>query len=113
MQQMFSQYLGDYNICLADTDLPCQASYDEQTKELVLMLVNASSQVQHVRLQFDDGWQIRDRTIQEIVLTGENLSDTNTIEKELVRPECRQILLPEIYEMPPFTFSVLRIAAGK
>lgn len=108
---MFSTYLGDYNVLLADTELPCQASYNAQTRELVLMLANVSSQTQRIQLQFDDGWRINSKTVQEIILTGENLSDANSMGKELVKPVYRQVSLSEIYEIPPFTFSVLRITA--
>lgn len=112
VQQLFSKYLGDYNICLADTEIPCQASYNAQTGELVLMLVNVSPQIQRVSLRFDDNWRISSRTMQEIVLTGEKLSDANAMDQELIRPVYRQAALSEIYEIPPFTFSVLCIPAA-
>ena len=111
VQQMFAANLGDYNVCLSDGEIPCQASYDARRGELVLMLVNASERGRSVPIQLDGGWKIEDRPTAEIVLTGETPVSFNTVEHEAVRPVQREIRLSERYDMPPLSFSVLRIPA--
>lgn len=111
VQQMFAENLGEYNIRLEDAEIPCQASYDGRSGELVLMMVNASAQPRRVPLTFDPEWCAADGPVTETVLTGEVLTGTNSLEAEAVRPVQRQIRLPENYEMAPFSFSVLRIPA--
>lgn len=112
VQQMFSEHLGNFNIRLAETEVPSQASYDVKRGELVLMLVNPSPQPRRVPLRFDSGWKMDGRPTWEIVLDGENLSDTNTPGDEAVKPACMQIGLEESYVIPPLAFSVLRIPAA-
>lgn len=113
VQQLFSENLGDWNIQLAGMEVPCQASYDEESGELVLMLVNASAQARRVPVLFDSGWKVLNGAVTEIVLTGESESNINTLGEETVRPVSREISLSENYEMRPFSFSVLRIPAVK
>ncbi len=45
-----------------------------------------------------------------ICLSGGQLSDINTLEKELIQPEEKNVSLAnDQYQMPPCSFSVLRI----
>lgn len=111
VQQMFAENLGESNILLTGGDVPCQASYDAQKSELVLMLVNASGQSKEIPLSFDTEWTLKKEATTEILLTGEASAAINTLEAESVKPVQRQICLPERYELPPFSFAVLRIPA--
>ena len=111
VQQMFAANLGNYNIRLSDAEIPCHASYDEQRRDLVLMLVNASGQVRHVPLDFDGNWKIMDKPATETVLIGETPVSFNTLASESVQSIQKEIQLSGNYEMAPFSFSVLRIPA--
>lgn len=114
VQQMFAKNLGDYNIDM-ETDvesgqLPCQVSYDKNAKELIIKLVNASSEAQDITFVFDSAWKELDQHIKVIQLTGRQLSDLNTLENEPVQPEERVVLLEgNQYQVPSYSFSVLRI----
>ena len=114
VQQMFAKNLGDYNIDIEiDVEkrkLPCQASYDVNNKELIVKLVNTSSESQSIQLVFDESWKISNKQVKEILLTGKQLSDSNTIEKEEIQPKEKQLSLEnKKYQIAAFSFSVLRI----
>ena len=111
VQQMFAENLGDYNIRIEDADLPSQVSYDEQSGELAVILVNASAETRSVPMRLDGGWRIKDGPVKEIILTGETLTSTNSLEEETVRPAGREIELAESYDVPPHSVAVLRIPA--
>lgn len=113
VQQMFAENLGAHNLVLTGGDVPCQASYDTRRSELVLMMVNASGQKKDVPLVFDGAWTLIKEAAAEILLTGETPDAVNTLEAERVRPVRRQISLPEVYELPPFSFVILRVPAGQ
>ena len=50
------------------------------------------------------------KTAKEILLTGKQLSDSNTVEREMIQPQETEISLENgSYQIPPFAFSVLRI----
>ena len=107
VQQLFAENLGTYNICLTEAPVPCQASYDEELGELVLMMVNSSDKACYVPVLFDSNWSIKSNQVTEILLTGSALNCKNTPEAETVRPICRQIPLSESYQMVPFSGNVL------
>lgn len=116
VQQMFAKNLGDYNIEIESWEeeekLPCQISYDKKTQELILKFVNSSAEESCVELSFDSNWRISDCCIKEILLCGEQLLDSNTMENEKIQPiEKEGTLKDGIYQMPPFSFSILRILA--
>ncbi len=111
VQQMFAANPGDYNID-ADTvpGLPCQVSYDVKAGELIIKLVNASPEEQSVTLALDSCWKRSGQQVNVICLSGGQLSDINTLEKELIQPEEKNVSLAnDQYQMPPCSFSVLRI----
>lgn len=115
VQQMFAKNPGDYNIALETEtksgELPCQVSYDVNAGELIVKLVNVSANKQTVTLVFDDNWKRSDTTVKEILLAGGQLSEINMIGKEVIRPEEKVIAMEnEQYQMPPYSFSVLRIS---
>lgn len=114
VQQMFAKNLGDYNIHMEidveSRKLPCQVSYDKNAKELIVKLVNASSEAQSVTLAFDSDWKKSGQHIKLIQLTGRQLSDINTLENELIQPVEEVLSLENNqYQMPSYSFSVLRI----
>lgn len=114
VQQMFAHNLGDYNVDtglrMEKGKLPCQVSYDVKNKELIVKLINASSEEQAVSFAFDEDWKISGKCAKEIILAGKQLSANNTIEKEEVRPEEKEISFENReYQIPPFSFSILRI----
>lgn len=113
VQQMFAENLGAYNLVLTGGDVPCQASYDAQRSELVLMMVNASGRKKDVPLVFDEAWTLKKEAAAEILLTGETPDAVNTLEAERVRPVRRQISLPEVYELPSFSLVILRVPVGQ
>ncbi|MCM1261364.1 MAG: alpha-L-arabinofuranosidase [Butyrivibrio sp.] len=113
VQQMFAKNLGNYNIdAKADTEkgLPYQVSYDAYNKELIVKLVNISSEEQDISFMFDGNWKLSGKCAKEIILTAQQLVSCNTLEKEEVQPkECEMPFEDGKYQMPPFSFSVLRI----
>lgn len=124
VQQMFAKNLGDYNIELDTIELDaieldaikekkklfCQAGYDIHHKELIVKLVNVYSESQDIQMLFDKDWKISGKTAKEILLTGKQLSDSNTVEREVIQPQETEISLENgSYQIPPFAFSVLRI----
>jgi len=116
VQQMFAKNLGNYNIDMgAGTKkgtLPCQVSYDVEKKELIVKLVNISSEEQDISFVLDEDWKISGRCAKEIILAGRQLSSGNTMEKEEIQPKEREIPFENRkYHIPPFSFSVLRIPA--
>ncbi len=111
VQQMFAENLGDYNIGIAEGEIPCQASYDAAHRELVLMLVNGTGESKEIPVSFDSQWDVGKEPVQEILLTGEGRKDCNLPGKETVQPAVRRLSLPGTYRMPPFSFAVLRIPA--
>ncbi|MDE7273926.1 MAG: carbohydrate binding domain-containing protein [Lachnospiraceae bacterium] len=116
VQQMFAKNAGDYNIMMEidaqSGKMPCQASYDRNAGELIVKLVNASSNAQDVALAFGNDWEKSGQDARVIQLTGKQLSDINTLENELVQPEEKIVSLGDNrYQMPPYSFSVLRIPA--
>lgn len=114
VQQMYAKNLGDYNVSMElkteGGKLPCQVSYDVKEKELIVKLVNVSAEAQTVMFVFDTVWKKSDKPVREILLTGEQLSDRNTLEHELIQPEEKTVLMEQDrYQMPPYSFTVLRI----
>ena len=109
VQQMFAENLGNSNIILADGEIPCQASFDPQRNELVLMLVNASDHWEHIPLLFSEGWKIKRDEVTTILLTGETPAGINTLGAEIIKPVRRKLCLSDAYELPPCSFAVLRI----
>lgn len=114
VQQMFAKNLGDYNIDMEirqeSGKLPCQVSYDALENELIVKLVNVSAESQKVTFAFDSAWEKTDEHVKVILLTGGQLSDVNTLEKEVVQSKEILILMEDNqYQMPPYSFSVLRI----
>ncbi|MDE7203924.1 MAG: carbohydrate binding domain-containing protein [Lachnospiraceae bacterium] len=114
VQQMFAKNLGDYNIDMEmDAEsgkLPCQVSYDENANELIVKLVNVSPEAQSITLALDNTWKRPDLRVKVKLLTSKQLSDINTLEKELIQPEEKVLLLEkDQYQMPSYSFSVLRI----
>lgn len=117
VQQMFAKNLGDYNIDMGfrieKEKLPCQVSYDVKNKELIVKLVNASSEEQAVSFAFDEDWRISGKYAKEMILAGGQLSSNNTIEKEEIQSEEKEISFENReYQIPPFSFSILRIPVG-
>lgn len=114
VQQMFAKNLGDYNI-ITETDaesakFSCQVSYDKHTKELIVKLVNASPETQNVTLDLGSDWKKTQQHGSVIQLAGKQLSDMNTLENEQIHPEERAVSLEkDRYQMPPYSFTVLRI----
>lgn len=116
VQQMFAKNLGDYNIdAKIDAEsgkLPCQVSYDKNAKELIVKLVNASSEAYNITLAFADDWKKTDQYVKVIQLTSKQLSDINTLENEQIQPKESVVSLEEDqYQMPSYSFTVLRIPA--
>lgn len=117
VQQMFSQNLGDYNIVakvqkekdLETEDIFCQVSYDAAAKELIVKLVNVSSDKKIISFDFDNIWKASDKPIKEIILTGVHKSDSNSIGKEKIKPVEGEFTWGKSYQVQPFSFSVLRI----
>jgi len=109
VQQMFAENLGESNILLIDSEIPCQASYDSRRSELVLMLVNTSDRVKNIQLSFDAGWKIKKEAVTEILLTGGDFDTINTPDSETIKPADRQFCLSDSYDLPPYSFAVLRI----
>ena len=114
VQQMFAKNLGDYNIDLdirvERRKLPCQAGYDIYNKELIVKLVNVFSEPQDIQMVFDKDWEISGKTAKEILLTGKQLTDSNTVEREVIQPQETEISLENgSYQIPSFAFSILRI----
>lgn len=59
---------------------------------------------------FDKDWKISGKTAKQILLTGKQLADSNTVEREVIQPQETEISLESrSYQIPPFAFSVLRI----
>ncbi len=113
VQQMFAQNMGDYNISIEKNPFPCQVSYDQKEKELIVKIVNISDQNKEIRLSFDHQWKRLGESATEIILTGEHLADYNGIGAETVRPVQRKITLMDgAYDIAPYTFAVLRIPAA-
>lgn len=113
VQQMFANNLGDYNVDM-ETDaenkkLPSQVSYDSKTKELIVRIVNISSETQDISISFDNRWIRSGQQIKVIQLTGNQLSDSNTLERELIQPEEKTMQMEQQYQMPAFSFCILRI----
>lgn len=114
VQQMFAENSGDYNICFEKTGLPCQVSYDEKESALIIKLINTEDHAQKIQIELDSSWTVLSKSSQELLLKGDNLSDTNSIEKEIVRPVVRKCEIQDkIYDIPPYSFSILRIQAEK
>lgn len=116
VQQMFAKTLGDYNIDMEfETEkgtMPCQVSYDVGKKKLLVKLVNVSAEEKTVSFVLDEKWKIQGKYAKEMILTGKQLSSCNTMEKEVIQPEEREISFEcGKYQMPPFSFSILSIPA--
>lgn len=112
VQQMFSRNAGDHNLAVEAEGLPCQAAYDTVTKEIIVRLVNPGADEKEVSLTFAPAWHCGDETVTEILLKGGDLSETNSIEREAVRPQANRIRLNGgSYVLSPFSFAVLRIPA--
>lgn len=77
---------------------------------MIVKLVNVYSEPQDIQMLFDKDWKISGKTAKEILLTGKQLSDSNTVEREMIQPQETEISLENgSYQIPPFAFSVLRI----
>ncbi|MDE6052871.1 MAG: hypothetical protein K2G55_03725, partial [Lachnospiraceae bacterium] len=84
--------------------------YDENANELIVKLVNVSPEAQSITLALDNTWKRPDLRVKVKLLTSKQLSDINTLEKELIQPEEKVLLLEkDQYQMPSYSFSVLRI----
>ncbi|MDE6925715.1 MAG: alpha-L-arabinofuranosidase [Acetatifactor sp.] len=110
VQQMFSQNAGDYNVAVGSGEIPCQVSCDREKKEIIVKLVNPETDTKKVRLVLDPVWNRREEPVTEILLTGKVPTETNSIERETVRPQVNRIRLDDGgYVMQPLSFAVLRI----
>lgn len=114
VQQMFAANPGDHNIDLEMDgergQLPCQAAYDVDAGELIVKMVNASPEPQNVTLSYDKDWKRTGQPAKVILLAGRELSDINTLGRELVKPEEKAVSLENgQYQMPAYSFAVLRI----
>lgn len=113
VQQMFAANLGDYNIGVEskkDGEIHCQISFSEEDQELIIKLVNISPKEEEIRFDFHESWKIGDGPIKETVLAGNHPEDMNSMEKEQIKPREKEIILGNgTYQVPPFSFSILRI----
>ncbi|HBA48564.1 MAG TPA: hypothetical protein DCZ91_12360 [Lachnospiraceae bacterium] len=113
VQQMFAMNLGDYNIGMEsnnDGKIYCQVSYDMGKQELIIKVVNVSSKEQEIKFNFSENWKVGAGPIKETVLTGKHPEDTNFMEKEVIKPQEKEITLENgTYQVYPFSFSILRI----
>lgn len=118
VQQMFSQNLGDYNIVATKEELPAQVSYEEETGELIIKLVNSTDAPMSISLEFDPEWKLREKCVKQILLGNAAPETFNTIAEEKISPETSEVFLfadeeahAGEYVLAPYSFAVLRVAA--
>lgn len=118
VQQMFAQNQGDYNIVMETDGLPVQVSYEEETRELIVKLVNSEDKTKKVFVKFDASWRLPEREAKQILLGNVAPETVNAIGEERISPQTSEITLltdeeahTGEYVLKPYSFAVLRIAA--
>ncbi|MGN0243222.1 MAG: alpha-L-arabinofuranosidase C-terminal domain-containing protein [Lachnospiraceae bacterium] len=122
VQKMFATNMGDYTVKseLATEGFEMKAyqtvSYDEETRELIIKLVNSNTIAETVNVVLDKKYGVTEGTKAAVsMMTSEELSDYNTIaEPEKVSPSDSEVEVSSgfRYEMPANSVTVMRISTA-
>jgi alpha-L-arabinofuranosidase len=121
VQQLFSRNRGDVVLPVASNDtigtnLFASAAMDNETREVIFKVVNASGQAVSASID-DKGANLRVQKVQATVLTGENTSDQNSLDEPRKVVPSTDYVTPHgpglDYTFKPNSLTVLRIGLDK
>ncbi|HWT75856.1 MAG TPA: alpha-L-arabinofuranosidase C-terminal domain-containing protein [Mobilitalea sp.] len=114
VQKLYAGNMGNYtviNTLSQDTSCLYQTvSYDERAGELIIKLINSSSDLQEVQFDIDEAYQAAAQ-VKATILTSVNKDDHNNInEPDKVKPYEKVLTLTGMtYQAPAHSFSVIRV----
>ena len=118
VQQMYGNHLGTVTLATGSEvkeawkeKLYYSLSYKEDSKEIILKIVNANPEEKHICLSLDE-WQQKDSVAKMEVLAGPELDASNSIDNpERVSVTTEQVNLEENVILPGNSFVVIRFFA--
>lgn len=120
VQKMNGNNLGDYSLVStveegSDTSgIYANASYNEDTGELIIKAVNVTEDKKGLKLNID-GYTLTSQNAEVIYLAGDDPDMSNSIDNpEAVSDKTENITvtsMPFVYELQPYTYAIIRIPA--
>lgn len=113
VQQMYMLNNGTYTLksdATSDGKVYQTASYDAETGDIIVKIVNPNNYEQRISLEFDDSFDITGKA-EEILLSGESKTDKNSFGDEKIKSVKKTINVENgmDYALGTYSFVVLRV----